>query len=86
MLTYPKFFTPNADGYNDKWYVKNSENEPELNIYIFDRYGKLITNILSNTPGWDGTLNGKLLFADDYWFVAHRQDGRILRGHFALKR
>lgn len=86
LLNYPKFFTPNDDGYNDTWYVKNAENEPELHIYIFDRYGKLITNILSNGPGWDGKLNGKPLFADDYWFEAHRQDGRILRGHFALKR
>jgi gliding motility-associated-like protein len=86
LLNYPKFFTPNDDGYNDRWYVKNAENEPDLKIYIFDRYGKLITNIISNSPGWDGKLNGKLLFADDYWFEAHRQDGRVLRGHFALKR
>lgn len=86
LLNYPKFFTPNDDGYNDTWYVKNAQNEPDLKIYIFDRYGKLITNIISNSPGWDGKLNGKLLFADDYWFEAHRQDGRILRGHFALKR
>lgn len=86
LLNYPKFFTPNDDGYNDTWYVKNAQNEPELKIYIFDRYGKLITNIVSNSPGWDGKLNGKLMFADDYWFEAHRQDGRVLRGHFALKR
>lgn len=86
LLNYPKFFTPNGDGYNETWYVKNSSNEPDFKIYIFDRYGKLITNILSNSSGWDGKLNGKLLFADDYWFVAHRQDGRILKGHFTLKR
>jgi gliding motility-associated-like protein len=86
LLHYPKFFTPNGDGYNETWYVKNSENEPDFNVYIFDRYGKLITNILPNSPGWDGKLNGRLLFADDYWFEAHRQDGRILKGHFTLKR
>ena len=86
LLNYPKFFTPNEDGNNDTWYVKNSENEPALTIDIFDRYGKLITKILSNSMGWNGTLNGKLLFADDYWFVAHRQDGRTLIGHFCLKR
>lgn len=86
LLNYPRFFTPNDDGFNDTWYVRNAQNEPDLKIYIFDRYGKLITNIISNSPGWDGKLNGKLLFADDYWFEAHRQDGRVLRGHFALKR
>lgn len=86
LLNYPKFFTPNGDGYNETWYVKNSENEPDFKLYIFDRYGKLITAITPNTPGWDGKLNGRLLFADDYWFAAYRQDGRILRGHFTLKR
>ncbi|MCF6129560.1 T9SS type B sorting domain-containing protein [Flavobacterium sp. AS60] len=86
LLNYPKFFTPNGDGYNETWYVVNSNNEPEFKVYIYDRYGKLITDILSNGPGWDGKLNGKLLFADDYWFVAYRQDGRIHRGHFTLKR
>lgn len=86
LLNYPKFFTPNGDGYNDTWFIKNSEKEPNFKVYIFDRYGKLIADIVANEPGWDGTLNGRLLFADDYWFAAYRQDGRILRGHFTLKR
>lgn len=86
LLNYPKFFTPNGDGYNETWYIKNSQYEPDFKVYIFDRYGKLITCIISNGPGWDGKLNGKTLFSDDYWFAAYRQDGRILRGHFTLKR
>ncbi|MGC4039610.1 MAG: T9SS type B sorting domain-containing protein [Flavobacterium sp.] len=86
LLNYPKFFTPNGDGYNETWYVRNAGYEPDFHVYIFDRYGKLITSIISGGPGWDGTLNGKRLFADDYWFTAYRQDGRIHRGHFTLKR
>ena len=86
LLNYPKFFTPNEDGYNETWYIKNSENEPNLKVFIYDRYGKLITGFNSNSSGWDGKLNGKLMFADDYWFVVYREDGRILRGHFTLKR
>ncbi len=86
LLNYPKFFTPNGDGYNETWFISNSENEPNFKVFIFDRYGKLISNIVSNGPGWDGKYNGKPLFADDYWFTAYRQDGRIHRGHFTLKR
>jgi gliding motility-associated-like protein len=86
LLNYPKFFTPNGDGINETWYVKNSENEPDFKVFIFDRYGKLITNIISGSQGWDGKLNGRTLFSDDYWFAAYRQDGRILKGHFTLKR
>jgi gliding motility-associated-like protein len=86
LLNYPKFFTPNGDGYNETWYVRNSEHEPNFKVFIYDRYGKLITGFPSGTPGWDGKLNGRLLFADDYWFTAYRQDGRVHRGHFTLKR
>lgn len=86
LLNYPHYFTPNGDGIHDYWYIKNSEKEPNLQVYIYDRYGKLITGFPSGSIGWDGTLNGKLLFSDDYWFVVHREDGRVLKGHFTLKR
>ncbi|MBF6642440.1 T9SS type B sorting domain-containing protein [Flavobacterium sp. J49] len=86
LLNYPHYFTPNGDGIHDYWYIKNSENEPNFQVYIYDRYGKLITGFPSGSIGWDGTLNGKMLFSDDYWFVVHREDGRILKGHFTLKR
>ncbi|MFN3754265.1 T9SS type B sorting domain-containing protein [Flavobacterium sp.] len=86
LLNYPHYFTPNGDGIHDYWYVKHSDNEPHFQVYIFDRYGKLITGFPSGSIGWDGTLNGKQLFSDDYWFVVHREDGRILKGHFTLKR
>nr|WP_223845506.1 T9SS type B sorting domain-containing protein [Flavobacterium selenitireducens] len=82
---YPRFFTPNADGYNDYWKVKFDEYEPGIQTYIFDRYGKLITGFPVGGR-WDGTLNGKLLPSTDYWFLVVRQDGKEMRGHFAMKR
>lgn len=86
LLNYPKFFTPNGDGHNDKWRIKHSFKEPDFYVTIFDRYGKLITTLKSNSDGWDGTLNGIQLPSTDYWFVVTREDGRELRGHFAMLR
>ena len=86
LLNYPKFFTPNGDGYNEKWQIKFAVFEPEMNIYIYDRYGKLITGFGSKSQGWDGMSNGKKLPSTDYWFVVERADGSIHRGHFAMKR
>jgi gliding motility-associated-like protein len=86
LLMYPKFFTPNGDGINDYWRIKFSENEPNLKVTIFDRYGKLITQFGSNSSGWDGTYNGEQQFSTDYWFVVKRENGKEHKGHFSLKR
>jgi gliding motility-associated-like protein len=86
LLTYPKFFTPNGDGVNETWRIRFSVMEPDMLIYIYDRYGKLITGFGSDSLGWDGTLNGKPLPATDYWFVVKRQNGEELKGHFSMMR
>ncbi|MFP9098208.1 T9SS type B sorting domain-containing protein [Flavobacterium sp. RHBU_24] len=87
LLTYPRYFTPNGDSYNDKWRIKYATAaEPNLMVYIYDRFGKLITGFDSRNTGWDGTLNGAPLPSDDYWFVVKRQNGTEFRGHFALIR
>ncbi|MBA4154863.1 T9SS type B sorting domain-containing protein [Flavobacterium sp.] len=86
LLMYPLFFTPNGDGYNDKWKIKFSEIEPNLTVIIFDRYGKFIKQLGANSEGWDGTYSGNLLPSNDYWFVVTRENGKEYRGHFSLKR
>jgi gliding motility-associated-like protein len=86
LLYYPRFFTPNGDGNNDFWQIKNSAREPLNKLYIYNRYGKLITQLKPNDYGWDGTLNGSKLPSSDYWFVLERQNGKIYNGHFTLKR
>ncbi|AWH85830.1 hypothetical protein HYN59_12260 [Flavobacterium album] len=86
LLTYPKFFTPNGDGINETWRIKYAIMEPDMFTYIFDRYGKLITGFDNESPGWDGTLNGKPLPSTDYWFVVVRQNGEEKKGHFSMIR
>jgi gliding motility-associated-like protein len=88
VIGAPKFFTPNGDGYNDYWNVKglNTNSNKNSIIYIFDRYGKLMKQILPTSKGWDGTLDGIPVPADDYWYTAKLQDGRETKGHFSLKR
>lgn len=86
LLMYPKFFTPNGDGYNDFWKIKFSENEPNMSIKIFDRHGKFIKQLSPNSQGWDGTYLGQQAFSTDYWFTVTRQNGKEYKGHFSLKR
>ncbi len=87
-LSYPKFFTPNNDGYNDTWYIKNLSKKGLENstIYIFDRFGKLLKQIYPNKNGWNGNLDGKPLQESDYWFVLELTNGKTVKGHFSLIR
>ncbi|MBA4319222.1 MAG: hypothetical protein C0412_12545, partial [Flavobacterium sp.] len=86
LLMFPRFFTPNGDGYNDTWKIKFSEIEAGLTVKIFDRYGKIIKILSTNADSWDGTYNGTELSATDYWFVVTRANGLEYKGHFSLKR
>ena len=88
VLGIPNYFTPNGDGFNDYWHIKgvNAYFNAKTVIYIFDRYGKLITQIKPTSQGWNGTFNGLQMPATDYWYSVQLEDGRILKGHFSLKR
>lgn len=89
VIGIPKFFTPNADGYNDYWKINGVDRlfNSKTITFIYDRYGRLITILRGDdTTGWDGTLNGVQMPADDYWYVINLEDGRTTKGHFSLKR
>ena len=90
VLNYPKFFTPNGDGHNDTWNIRDLSNQPTASITIFDRYGKIIRQIKPSSEGWDGTYNGHVMSSDDYWFSLTYVDenlvNREFKSHFAMKR
>jgi len=88
IIGFPKVFTPNGDGNNDFWHVKGltAQFQPNAKIYIFNRYGKLMKELLPTSNGWDGTFNGNQLPTGGYWFSVQLQDGSIYKDHFTLKR
>ena len=90
IVDYPRFMTPNQDGWNDTWNIIGIANaDPTAKIYIFDRHGKLLKQISPLGEGWDGTYNGNPLPSSDYWFqVDYKEDEtqKQFRGHFTLKR
>lgn len=83
----PKVISPNGDNVNDVFTIAGMSALPQANVFIMDRYGKLITQLNRTNPRWDGTLNGHPVPATDYWYVItiDNQTPEI-RGHFALVR
>ena len=90
LINYPKFFTPNGDGFHDTWNITHLlSTNPNAAIFIFDRYGKLIKEITPSTDDWDGMFNGEPLPSSDYWFTveyAEKGTTKIFKSHFTLKR
>ena len=89
ILSYPKFFTPNGDGYNDFWNIECLKNRTGL-ISIFDRFGKLLKQFKTTSSGWNGSYNNTLMPTSDYWFMVRYFDENGLekefRSHFTLRR
>ena len=93
VVGFPKFFTPNADGVNDKWHVEGLSVLENPIITIYDRYGKLLYQLNENSSGWDGSFNGTLLPESDYWFKlsytneqGQTANAAFINNHFTLRR
>jgi len=91
IIDYPHFFTPNGDGINDTWQIIGIEEIPISQIYIFDRFGKLLKQLDPDSIGWNGIYNGNELPATDYWFRINYIEGssgiqKEFKAHFSLKR
>ncbi|MEO1010964.1 MAG: T9SS type B sorting domain-containing protein [Bacteroidota bacterium] len=87
MLEIPNFFTPNGDNENDLWMIKGREFFPDIEVIIYDRYGRVVAT-LDQVQKWDGTYEGNPLPSGDYWYVVNQNDARSTRfvGHFTLFR
>jgi len=85
-IVIPKFITPNGDGYNDNFNINGLEYFPSSEIRIFDRYGKLLKADNGENFNWNGTLEGRALPSDDYWYHIVIEGFKTLKGSFSLKR
>ncbi|MCQ2232014.1 MAG: T9SS type B sorting domain-containing protein [Paludibacteraceae bacterium] len=85
----PEYFSPNGDGRNDGWVVKELVDVyPNALVTIYDRFGKVVAQFPgAQAEGWDGTYNGNPLPSTDYWYVIDIEEiDRQFKGHFTLIR
>ncbi len=62
-------FTPNGDGINDYWQIKNIDNYINATIQVFNRYGQLLFESKGYAKPFDGTYKGQKLAAGVYYYI-----------------
>ncbi len=84
------FFSPNDDGIEDTWTIKNIESYPEAKVYVYNRWGKLLfetEGYQNETNAWDGTYKNTKCPSADYWYIIDIESLDMqLKGHLTLVR
>ncbi|MHC2993449.1 hypothetical protein OB13_18405 [Pontibacter sp. HJ8] len=69
LLEIPNAFSPNGDGVNDTWEIKNIQYYPASKVEIYNRWGNLIYEKTNYQSEWDGTYRGAILPVSTYFYV-----------------
>ncbi|MCB0547480.1 MAG: gliding motility-associated C-terminal domain-containing protein [Phaeodactylibacter sp.] len=94
-IEVPNAFTPNGDGYNDRFtYVMSGNIRRLIEFRVFNRWGQLVFDGNTADPeafnGWDGTFKGKPQPSEVYFYLIRleRYDGvvEVRQGEVGLLR
>lgn len=79
--------TPNGDGKNDTWVIKNIGQYPNNKVRLYDRAGRLLFSKTAYNNDWNGTWNGKQLNEDAYVYIIDMGNNLgIIRGTVSIIR
>lgn len=80
-------FTPNGDGTNDIWEIKNIWFFPNNTVAIYNRNGNPVFKNNQIITKWDGKYNGKDLPAATYYYIIDLGNGsELIKGNVTIIR
>ena len=85
ILTIPNIITPNGDGVNDYFVIKNlTESFPNSTLQIFNRWGIMVYENTNYQNNWDGENSSDGVY---FWvlFVADNKDS-VMKGTVTILR
>ncbi len=86
-IVVPNTFTPNGDGINDRWVIKELENYPGAQLSLFNRYGTILYHTKGDYVPWDGNYNGQPVpFGTYYYLIDLGKYGQRLSGYIVVLR
>ena len=88
----PELLTPNGDGKNDVFNIKNIDYFPNNELLIFNRWGNLVYKMKGYKNTWDGTPNSEGKTGSDklptstyfYLLQLNDKDAKVYRGFVEL--
>ncbi len=80
------YISPNGDGKNDVWTIRNVEVYKDFTVTIFNDAGNLIYNTTNYQNDWDGTYQGKDLPIGVYYYLVKSPQGSKFTGTITLNR
>lgn len=85
LILPTNFISPNGDGKNDVFKIENLEKFEGIEIYIYNRYGKLLKSQIGGSAfEWDGKYMNRLLPSTDYYYLIIYND-KTQAGHITLR-
>ncbi len=83
----PNTFTPNGDGFNDRWEIKYLGDYPGCIIEVYNTAGTIVYRSVGYTTPWDGNWNGHPLPAGTYYYVIDPKNERgKMKGYVTILR
>jgi gliding motility-associated-like protein len=80
--------TPNGDGYNDTWKVRNIEFYPQNTVTIYNSNSVIVRQFVDYAGDWNGTNAGGLkLGTGTYFYIIKIKDNdkeAIIKGFLTL--
>lgn len=80
------YISPNGDGKNDVWEIKNYEVYKDFQVTIFNDAGINIFSTKDYQNNWNGEYEGKDLPAGVYFYLVEHEDGKKFTGSITLNR
>ena len=86
-LKIPNTFTPNGDGINDLWVIGGIEQEPNVNVQLFNRNGQRVFESKGYAQPFNGKTNNTPLPVGVYYYIINLNSGcSLLSGSLTLLR
>lgn len=74
-INIPSSFTPNGDGINDSWVLRNIDAYPDALVQVYRKDGRLIFEADGDYEPWDGRFENKDVPSGTYYYIVNLNNG-----------